>query len=169
MTLDLWLKLISTFFTAVLGVAASILAYYQYNLNKTLASEQLRLGDAKLKFDLYQKRLALFIILRDFASQIALETKFDAGKFYRDTIERYFLFDESEYAYFNEVYQRANKLARIELELTRPMLTEDERQSLNRQVAELRTWFFNQSDEMIRLFSRCLSIRTLGQSDLLVR
>jgi hypothetical protein len=110
MTLDLWLKLISTFFTAVLGVAASILAYQQFKFNRTLASEQLRLSDSKLKFDLYEKRLALFMIVRDFASQIAITSEeIDAGKFYRDTIERYFLFDAGEYAYFDEVYEKANK------------------------------------------------------------
>src|SRR4051794_532478 len=118
MTLDQWLHLISIIITAALGVVAGIIAYQQFKLNKNLSSEQsrlateqLRLNEAKLKFDLYQKRLALFMILRDFASQIAITNEeIDAGKFYRDTIECYFLFDANEYAYFDEVYQKANEV-----------------------------------------------------------
>jgi hypothetical protein len=164
MTLDLWLKLISTFFTAVLGVAASILAYQQYRLNKNLASEQLRLSDSKLRFDLYEKRLALFMILRDFASQVAITNEeIDTGKFYRDTIERYFLFDAGEHAYFDEVYQKAGELKDVQLSLLRPNLTEEEEQTFKAKSHELRVWFFNQSDEMINVFSNCLSIRTLKQ------
>jgi hypothetical protein len=152
--------------TAMIGAGAWFLAYQQFKLNKTLASEQLRLGEAKLKFDLYQKRLALFMILRDFASQIAITNEeIDAGKFYRDTIERYFLFDAGEYAYFDEVYQKANEVKRLKQERSRPRLTEDEEQALTSRLVELTTWFFNQSDEMIEIFSRCLSIRTLRQPD----
>src|SRR4051812_32777607 len=81
--------------TAFLGVVASILAYQQYRFNKALSSQQLRLNESKLKLDLYERRLALFIVVRDFASQLAMTSEIiDAGKFYRNTIERYFLFDE---------------------------------------------------------------------------
>lgn len=152
--------------TAFLGIVASILAYQQYRLNKNLSSQQLRLTESKLKLDLYERRLTLFRIVRDFASQLAITNeKIDAGKFYRDTIERYFLFDEHEYAYFDEIYQKANELRLAEEELTRPNLTDDEEQGLRERSHAIRVWFFNQSDEMIKVFSNCLSIKTLGQAD----
>jgi hypothetical protein len=104
--------------------------------------------------------------LRDFASQIAITNEeIDAGKFYRDTIERYFLFDTNEYAYFDEVYQKANEVKKLQLELSRPSLTADEERSLKSQLVTLHTWFYNQSDEMIKVFSKCLSIRTLKQPE----
>lgn len=172
MTPDQWLTLISIIVTAALGVAAGVIAYQQYKLNKNLsyeqtrlASEQLKLSDIKLKFDLYLKRLALFMILRDFASQIAMgDEEYDAGKFYRDTIERYFLFDANEYDYFDKVYQKANELTHALLDRSN-LPEEAERQEASQRVASLKTWFNNQSDEMIKVFSNCLSVKTLKQPD----
>jgi hypothetical protein len=152
--------------TAFLGVTASFLAYQQYKFNRNLSSQQLRLTESKLKLDLYERRLALFMKVRDFASQLAITSEeIDAGKFYRDTIERYFLFDEHEYAYFDEVYEKAKELKRTEEQFSRPRLPDREEQELKERSHALRVWFFNQSDEMISVFSNCLAIKTLGQSD----
>ncbi|HYR76309.1 MAG TPA: hypothetical protein VEM96_10750 [Pyrinomonadaceae bacterium] len=87
--MDLALKIITALATVTIGIAASILAYQQYKISK-----------AKLRFDLYDKRLTLFNRLRDYASEVAMTSKDgleildDAGKFYRDTIECQFLFDD---------------------------------------------------------------------------
>ena len=43
---------ISTLITVAIGIAAWIIAFQQLRLNRTLSSEQLRLSEAKLKFDL---------------------------------------------------------------------------------------------------------------------
>ena len=105
-------------------------------------------------------------MLRDFASQIAITNEaIDSGKFYRDTIERYFLFDENEYAYFGEIYHKSDEVRRAREQLSRPNLTEEEERAIKAQIVSLDTWFYNQSDEMIKVFSKCLSIKTLGQSD----
>ncbi|HVF68079.1 MAG TPA: hypothetical protein VM914_10460 [Pyrinomonadaceae bacterium] len=152
--------------TAFLGVTASILAYQQYKFNKNLSSQQLRLTESKLKLDLYERRLDLFMKLRDFASQLAITNeKIDTAKFYHDTIERYFLFDEHEYRYFDEVYEKAKELRHTEMGLQRPHLTDEEEQVIQNRNHDLRVWFFDQSDEMIKVFSNCLAIKTLGQSD----
>ncbi len=174
MTLDLWLKIISTFFTAAIGVAAWILAYQQLKLNKTLssqqlrlASEQLRLSEAKLKFDLYERRLKLFEIVKEFNGGFVMSGKADTGKFYHDTIERHFLFDDDVSSYIGEVYQRARQANRTKLNLDSPNLTEDERQELNAQYAEQMRWFYDQAENVPKVFSKDLSINTLRQSDLL--
>ena len=160
MTLDLWLKIISTFFTAAIGVAAWILAYQQLRLNQTLsaqqlrlASEQLRLSEAKLKFDLYERRLKLFEIVKEFNGGFVMSGKADTGKFYHDTIERHFLFDDDVSSYIGEVYQKALQANRTKLELDSPNLTEDERQELNAQHGEQMQWFFDQAENAPKVLS----------------
>ena len=145
MTLDVFLRVVSAASTLLIGVAASWLAYQQFKISRV-----------KLKFELYEKRLALFRIVREFASDIAInhttnasQTLSDTGKFYRDTIEHRFLFNTDVSAYFDDVYQKAKALADVELELSRPNITMEERTTINKQVAVLMT------------FQRDLSIRTL--------
>ena len=174
MTLDIWLKIISTFFTAVIGVAAWLIAYQQLRLNKTLssqqirlASEQLRLSEAKLKFDLYERRLKLFEIVKEFNGGFAMSGKADTGKFYHDTIERHFLFDDDVSAYIGEVYQRALKAKRTILKLDSPNLTEADRETLNAQHVAQMQWFYDQAENAPKVFSKDLSINTLKQSGLL--
>ena len=72
-------------------LVASFLAYQQFHLSKS-----------KLKFDLYEKRLRLFNVVRDFASTVALRGELDSGQLYRDTIERYFLFDKDVCDYIDQ-------------------------------------------------------------------
>ena len=52
--------LVSTLRNAAIGVAAWVIAFQQLRLNRTLSGEQLRLSDARLRFDLYERRLVLF-------------------------------------------------------------------------------------------------------------
>lgn len=149
-TLELLLKVISTLSTLAIGLAAWLLAY-----------QQLKLSKSKLKFDLYEKRLALFKIVRDFASTLVLRGDADSGQLYRETIERYFLFDEDVCTYIGEMYERAKQVEQTKQELSRPSLTPEERQSLNKKLVGDKTWFFDQSDKMIEVFSKDLSIKTL--------
>lgn len=154
--MDLALKIITALATLTIGIAASILAYQQYKISK-----------AKLRFDLYDKRLTLFNRLRDYASEVAMTSKDgleildDAGKFYRDTIECQFLFDEDISGYFKEVYEKGKQLSEAKLGLERPNLTQEEREAFKHQVVELKTWFFDQSDEVFKVFAKDLSIKTL--------
>lgn len=61
-TLDLILKSLTAVATLGIGKAASILAYQQFKISK-----------AKLKFDLYEKRLALLKTASNFAATVARE------------------------------------------------------------------------------------------------
>lgn len=157
-------QVLSLIITGAIGTAAWIIAFQQLRLNRTLVSEQLRLADAKLKFDLYQKRLALFMLVQDFVSQMAaMNEEFDQSKFYRDIIERYFLFDADENAYIDKVCQKANELKRALARSGPQLMNADEADRLELRI--FIQWFSNQSDEMIKVFSKCLSIKTLGQPD----
>lgn len=155
---DLLLKAISATATVAIGVAASVLAYQQYKLSKT-----------KLRLDLYDKRYALFLTIRMYVSDLAigdnnepLVSQANAGKFKRDTIECRFLFDSAAIAnYFDEVYEKAIELAKTRLAFERPNLDPHEEDAMRERMTALRVWFFNQSDEMFRLFGKDLSVRSL--------
>jgi len=100
--------------------------------------------------------------VREFVSAVALGQQFDAGEFYRNTIERRFLFTDTAIAnYFDEVYERANKVVAFKNELERPNLPADEIRALKAHLSAQKTWFYNQSDEMFRLFKNDLSTKTL--------
>jgi len=150
MTVDLLLKIISTLSTLAIGIAAWRLAYQQFRISKS-----------KLRFDLYDRRLALFSVVRDFASDVVVKGELDSGQLYRDTIERYFLFDQDVCAYIDEMYKKAKEVERTKLELVRPNLTLEEKQQLVTELVAGKNWFFDQSDAMIRVFSKDLSIKTL--------
>ena len=150
LTLDEWTKIVSTISTFAIGVAASVLAYQQFRLSRS-----------KLRFDLYGKRLGIFKIVRDFASILVLRGEVDSGQLYRDSVERYFLFEKDVCSYIDQMYERAQEVEHTKRELLRPNLTDGERQALNAQLVERKSWFFDQSDNMIKIFSKDLSIKTL--------
>ena len=110
--MDFVFKVVSTLATAAIGVAAVIIAY-----------QQLRLAKYRQKHDLFGKRFAVFMKLREFVSQVGLGAEFDSGEFYRSTIERRFLFTDPEVSkYFDEVYERANRIVALKVELGRPQI-----------------------------------------------
>lgn len=150
LTFDDWLRIVSTVSTFAIGVAASFLAYQQFRISKS-----------KLRFDLYERRLRLFNVVRDFASTVALTGELDSGKLYRDTIERYFLFDKDVCDYIDEMYEKAKQFERTKLDLSQSNVDDEARKKLNAKRVEMKTWFFNQSDNMIKVFSKDLSIKTL--------
>src|SRR5258706_16292646 len=106
--LDLTLRLVQIVLTLGVGIVA---AY--------IARKQLQLGKYKLKFDLFDKKFAVFMQMRNFASAITLGQEFDPGQLYRDTIERKFLFERHPevLTYFDEMYRRGNELEQLMREL----------------------------------------------------
>ena len=150
--MDLILKIISTVSTLTIGVAASILAYQQFRLSR-----------AKLRFDLFEKRYAIFMIVRVFASTMAMKGEADAGELMRSTTERFFLFEKDVCDYIETMYKKAWNIRKKKDELTRPNITPEQTEECQNQLYEDTTWFYNQSDEMIPIFSKYLSIKTLNQ------
>ena len=156
-TFDLILRIVSTLSTLAIGIAASVLAYQQFQISK-----------AKLRYELYEKRYDLFLRLRIFVSDLAigdnhdpLDLQLKAGAFKRDTIECRFLFDADVVAYFDEVYKQAGDLVKAKLEFQRPNLPEEEAERLRKVLRDLQVWCFDQSDAMFNLFQKDLSIKTL--------
>jgi hypothetical protein len=153
MTLDTWLRIISTISTVLIGLAAFFIAYQQFKISRS-----------KLKFDLYERRLKLFNVVKDFCGQTAMKGRIETAEssaLYHDTIERHFLFEQAISAYIGEVYERAKQLQRTQLELERPRLADEEKTALDKQVVAQLSWFYDQAENIMRVFSPELSIKTL--------
>ncbi len=144
--------------TLAIGIAASFLAYRQYKISR-----------AKLKFDLYEKRLELFTTLRDFMSEVAVgdfNSSFESAqkvtKFYHQTLEHWFLFEDPAInTYFDKVLGKARELRMTLQKLDDQNLTDKDRKELQERDAELVMWFFTQTEEVVNVFKNDLSIKTL--------
>jgi|SRR6185369_3730940 len=153
MSLDLILRIVSTLSTLGIGVAASLLAYQQFKISRS-----------KLKFDLYERRLKLFTVVKEFCGRTAVEGEIStqqSSALYHDTIERHFLFDKEISDYIGDVYVRAKRVQGLKLQLESPNLSDDEREQLNEQHTNELTWFYNQAENMPKVFFSELAIRTL--------
>jgi len=149
--MDILLKIIATLSSAALGIAAIIIAV-----------QQLKLAKYRMKHDLFEKRFKAFMKLREFVSEVALSDDFDPGAFYRGTIERRFLFDRTGVSeYFDSVYEKSNRLKDDIRTSRRENLPEAQRDEVIERINTSKMWFFDQSDEMFKVFSPDLSIKTL--------
>lgn len=158
MTLDLVLRIVAAASTLIIGLAASALAFQQF-----------RIAKAKLKFELYEKRLALFKKVRDYVEDIALRREDIAcwmenlKKFHAEVLECRFLFDADVVVYCDLIHQSSAKLYMLEIQLDdqrqRGVVDPDKRSRAD----ELRVWFVQQiqSKDMIDVFRKDLSIKTL--------
>jgi hypothetical protein len=149
-TIDLIVKIVAAASTFAIGIAAWRLAFQQFRISRS-----------KLRFDLYEKRLAVFKTVRDFASATAFGREADPGAFYRDTIERRFLFEEDVYSYIEGMFSRAQELRGLNEEYAQPRLTEPERTRLRKAIVDHNSWFFDQTDKVFEVFSKDLAIKTL--------
>ena len=141
--------------TLVIGLAASFLAYRQFML-----------GKAKLKYDLYEKRLALFNKVRTFASSFILYGETEPGekcreKLYAEMVEMHFLFDQEICTYVDNMYKKSKDYEQVKLELSTPNLSPEKKQALDKSLVANKVWFFDQHNELIKLFSKDLSIKSL--------
>ena len=156
-TLDLILKIISTGAALVIGIAASLLAYRQY-----------RISDTKLKFDLYEKRLALVVTLRKFILHMAEnplqpDDQMAIAEFKNNSLEHRFLFDAPDISdYFELVGYRAVELRlAVFYQTNEGLVSEEEKQKYKERESELRMWFYRQPQEMLPLFQKYLSLNVL--------
>ncbi len=156
--LDLILRIVQTAATVIIGAAASVLAYQQFKISK-----------AKLKLDLYEKRLALFQATHGFVLSIAnleydshLNIKKAAVKFESETAERFFLFNEDVWGYLDELCRKARILNDVEAELSIVDQFDSKRSENVMRTIELRGWFQDQATDMVQVFRQYLSIKSLN-------
>ena len=112
----------------------------------------------------------MFRTVKEFAGKVTMAGKADeTGAFYHDTIERHFLFEKDVADYIGKVYDEALDLNRINIRLGGTNLGQEDQEQLKERKLALLDWFYEQEQNVIRVFSQDLSIRTLSEPDSLVR
>ncbi len=154
-SLDLILRIVSTLATVAIGVAAAFLAYRQYKISHT-----------KLKFDLYERRLALLTTLMDLADQMGhVEQSSDASKILgriNQLFEHQFLLDDPVItAHVSDMSHYALKMTTAMTILERKMVPPDKVKDEELTVMESRGWFLVLRDNIPDLFKKHLSLKTL--------
>lgn len=161
-----WHFWVSTSITAAIGAGAWALALQQLRINKNLSSQQIKLSHAKLQFDLYERRLALFSLVKKFVVRV-LQTsgEVDTLAFYRETIESQFLFDSEVVDYVREVHLRARWVKRIKQHLDERPADPERIEHWKELLSEEFDWFQSQQKNVITVFSKALSIKMLEPPD----
>jgi hypothetical protein len=69
--------------------------------------------------------------------------------------------DQEISSYIGSVYDRAKQPQRTKLELERPRLSEEEKRALDGQLVAQMTWFYDQAENIVKVFYPELSIKSL--------
>jgi hypothetical protein len=153
MNIELWLRCISTFSTFGIGVLLAFIAYRQSKISL-----------AKLKFDLYERRLKVFNIVMTFIASIFANGNVEMivlHQFLYDTNECEFLFGKDVCKYIEVLHRKGKEIHYANLKLERRMLGESDRSEITGENLELANWFDQQLKEARKIFSKDLTIKSL--------
>ncbi len=144
-----WAELLSGLMTPLIAVIAVYIAWRQH-----------KTATAALRLDLYERRHKVYRGLMDLFAAVLQEVKITPevlGKYYADTSEKKFLFDDEIIAFMSEVRDKALDLRRIDRKMTRrPAPKETEMAELSNREHDLLTWFSDQLDELPDRFEKPL-------------
>ena len=141
------IQILSALLTPIIAVITTYIAYQQYRTNR-----------AKLKHDLYEKRMSVykatssFILLADY-----IDLK-KAWEFHEATDESSFLFHEEIATYLKEVEDKGMQIAFLKHAIKDPKLHNDKQAS---EIQEIREWFKKQQEPLPKKFMEYLNLKML--------
>ena len=141
---------INALFTIFIGLFVAWVAFQQY-----------RLGRAKFKLDLFDKRYAIYKATQRFLSHILKEARMDLKKLWEfrgDTQNAVFLFDNDIPKYLDEIDKKALKLWETKEEY-KEMPKGDERSKLCRDESQLCHELIKKLPELKVVFGKYLKFR----------
>jgi len=143
---DLTIKIehILTFLTVIVALLVAFVAYRQYNL-----------ANAKLKFDLFEKRFAIFMAVQSFLLDILSKANVTTDRrvqFLRETQYSAFLFEDDIIKFLKEL---DNKALEYYINKSKPQTPEVIRIGL-----EFYEWFEREHKRLLEIFSQYLKFKT---------
>jgi len=152
MNIETGFKIIESFLVPCIAFIALYIAYQQYLTNKL-----------KLRLDLYEKRFKIFECLMKLLANIfqnANVSNENLNKFYANTNESEFIFDQDISKYIDEIRNKALRLQFLHKRIeTLPVGTE--RNKLVEEDSELINWFVDQFNVSRELFFKYLSFKKI--------
>ena len=138
-----WVQWLSALLTPVIGLLAGYIAY-----------EQMRTARAKLRLDLFDKRVALYEAAMTFLAHVGTSgtvTHAERVAFFREVRNSRFLFEPTVHERMVTIYQRAGDLLFAEALQTGPQ-PDKQQEAIEAKWKTLLPWFATQLDEMPNLF-----------------
>ncbi|HEY0556820.1 MAG TPA: hypothetical protein VGG20_21365 [Thermoanaerobaculia bacterium] len=129
-------------------------------------------SEVEISLELYDRRIAVYRILRDFLIKVLGNTRVeieDLRRFAQETEEAIFLFDARIARYLDDVYQHAVRLRAAGQRMEHPgQIPDQEWRDAIKEDGDLLNWFSSQFTEARTLFKRYLGLGTpnmVGQAD----
>jgi hypothetical protein len=143
-----WLQILQAFALLAISAAGAVLAW-----------QQVRIADAKLQHDLYDRRFKVFDATRRMLASTppTLEHGFrpeNLGAFVADTADAIFLFDDEIAKYLEEMKARAFRFQSI----TEALPKGEDREKYLNEIRERRAWFYNQLVALPYIFEPFLKL-----------
>lgn len=149
----------SEWIAAASAFATAAILLLQYLLER----RHQKLVKLKMRHDLFDRRLAVFMKVMHLSAEIGLTEKVDDTtlfRFLRETAEGEFLFDKEIADYINEIYSKGIQLV-DSLERQEALSLGEAKIQAGNKSTELRQWFSNQIEVAKEKFKRYLDISEL--------
>jgi hypothetical protein len=161
------MRLLSGALTPVIAIIAAYIAYQQFLTNRRKGESDAQFAKSKQRFDLYDRRLAVFNAAMDLIATVQHmppeEIHEPLFTFHRAISESYFLFDQDILDYLQLLNAKYNQFSVLNRWAASPMLPEgDKGQQRIDDALALQLWFGDQFDEARRKFSKYLFLREIA-------
>jgi hypothetical protein len=150
------IDVLSALLTPIIALLAIYIAYQQY-----------KISEHRLRHEIYEKRVKIYMAVNKFISQITAngQTNFtNCHEFYSEASEAAFLFDSSIMEYIDQLYGKAIVLIELQEKLypsdeSQGLEVGEERSNVASQKAVLFKWFAKQLTESKELFTKKIGIK----------
>ena len=151
-----YIDVLSALLVPVIAIVGSVIAYQQYKINQQ-----------RLKHELYERRLAIFKLIKTYLSKIyetGKVTRYEAMQFMYDVAESTFLLDESINSKIETIYTKSMRMALLQEKIypadgSRGLPSGEERSRVTQENMELLKWLGDQLVELKPLFNKHLKLK----------
>ena len=144
-----WVDILSALLVPTLAVFGLYIAFCQHRINKQ-----------RLRHETYERRLQIYKIIQTFLLDILRDSKTDftsASKFYVDTSEAAFLFDQEVSNFIDKVYEKSIKMIKNDELYTESPSVGKKRYSGEQHQEDMK-WFTDEFSNLRPFFVKKISV-----------